>query len=204
MTEAVSTPTDWWEDVYRRSDVTDLPWYTPVLDPDFEHALKAHFPIGGQVLDLGTGPATQAIQLAKRGYDVVATDIASSAITKARHAATREGVRIDFRVDNILESTLPDALVDAIVDRGVFHTLAPESRPRYVAAVHRILRSAGFLFLKAFSHKEPRQQGPYHFSPAELRNYFQDSFDVLSVEDATFHGTLAAPPKALIAVFRRR
>jgi cyclopropane fatty-acyl-phospholipid synthase-like methyltransferase len=200
----VSTPTDWWEDVYRNSDVADLPWYTPSLDPDFDRALKTHLPKGGRLLDLGTGPATQAIALAKRGYEVVATDIAPSAIAKAKHAAERAGVRIDFRVDNILESRLPDAFVDAIVDRGVFHTLAPESRAQYVARVHRILRPHGFLVLKAFSDKEPRQEGPYHFAPADLRGTFERSFDVLTIEDAVFHGPNVRPPKALIAVFRRR
>ena len=145
-----------------------------------------------------------AIALAKHGYDVVATDIASSAIAKARHAASREDMRGDFRVDNILDSHLEDALVDAIVDRGVFHAMPPESRPRYVARVARILRPRGYLFLKAFSDQEPRQDGPYHFSPEELRSCFQESFEVLSIQDAIFHGTLEESPKALIAVFRRR
>lgn len=197
-------PTDWWEELYRRSDVSDLSWYTPLLDSDFELALKTRLPDGGRVLDLGTGPATQAIALAKRGYDVVASDVAPSAIQKAKHAAAREDVRIDFRVDNILDSGLEDALVDAIVDRGVFHVLPPESRPRYVAAVRRILRPRGYLFLKAFSDEEPREEGPYHFSPAELRSYFEASFEVLSIEDAAFHGTLADPPRALLASLRRR
>lgn len=200
----VPAPTDWWEDLYRTSDVTELPWYTPSLDTDFDRALKAHLPTGGRVLDLGTGPATQAIALAKRGYDVVASDIAPSAIAKANEAAKKEAVRIDFRVDDILESRLEDALVDAIVDRGVFHVVPPESRPRYVARVHRILRPHGLLFLKAFSDKERRQGGPYHFSPEELRRSFAKSFEVLSVDDAVFHGPHTHPPKALIAVFRAR
>ncbi len=200
----VATPTDWWEDIYRSSDVKDLPWYTPSLDVNFDKALHAHLPQRGRVLDLGTGPATQAIALAKRGYDVVATDISPSAIRKARHAATREGVRIDFRVDNVLESKLEDALVDGIVDRGMFHTLPPESRARYVATVSRILRPRGFLFLKTFSHKEPRSFGPYHFSPQELRALFASVFEPLSIEDAAFDGTLEHAPKALIAVFQRR
>ena len=196
--------TTWWEDLYRTSEVSELPWFTPALDTDFERALRVHLPRGGRILDLGTGPATQAIALAKRGYDVVATDIAPSAIRKAQHAAERESVRIDFRVDNILASRLEDALVDAIVDRGVFHVMPPESRPRYVDTVHRILRPGGFLFLKAFSDKEPRQGGPYHFSPAELRDSFERAFAILSIEEALFHGPIPRPPKALIAAFRRR
>ncbi len=197
-------PTDWWEEVYRNSDVTDLPWYTPLLDTDFELALKARLPPGVRVLDLGTGPATQAIALARRGYEVVASDVAPSAITKAQHAAAREHVRIDFRVDNILDSRLDESLVDAVMDRGVFHTLPPESRPRYVTAVRRILRPQGYLFLKAFSDKEPRQEGPYHISPAELRAQFEGNFEVLSIADATFQSPIARPPKSLFAVLRRR
>ncbi len=199
----MGAPTDRWEEVYRNSEVSDLPWYTPELDADFEHALSARLPAGARILDLGTGPATQAIALARRGYDVVATDIAPSAIRKANHAAGRAGVRVDFRVDNVVDSRLPDALADAIMDRGVFHTLDPESRPVYVAAVHRILRPRGFLFLKAFSDKEPGWGGPHRFSRSELRRPFEPSFEILSLEDATFGGPNARP-HALIAVFRRR
>lgn len=197
-------PATWWDEVYRTSDVSELPWYTPVLDTDFEGALKAHVPDGSRVLDLGTGPATQAIALAKRGYDVVATDIAASAIAKARHAASREGVSVDFRVDNILASKLEDALVDAIVDRGMFHTLPPDARPRYVREVQRVLRPRGFLLLKAFSDKEARWGGPHRFSSAELRSCFEEAFDVLSIEDARFHVAQGRAPRSLLAVFRRR
>ena len=202
----MTSPSSWWDEVYRTTDVSELPWYTPVLDTDFERALKAHVPDGSRVLDLGTGPATQAIALARRGYEVVATDIAASAIAKARHSASREGVRVDFRVDNILESQLEDGLVDAIVDRGMFHTLPPDARPRYVEATHRILRARGFLILKAFSDKERRQggpYGPYHFSPAELRSAFETAFEIVSIGDAKFQGSLREPPKALLAVLRR-
>lgn len=204
MVGTVPSPTSWWEDLYRSSDVASLPWYSPSLDVDLGAALAIRAKPGIRVLDLGTGPGTQAIALAKRGYEVVATDIAPSAVRKAAHVAEREKVRIEFRVDNILDSKLEDGLVDAIVDRGVFHVMPPESRPRYVAAVHRILRPRGLLFIKAFSDKEPRQQGPFHFSPAELRGNFEAAFDVLSIEDATFQGTLPEDPKALVAVFRRR
>lgn len=193
-----------WEELYRNSEVSQLPWYTPSLDGDIARALEANLPRGGRILDLGTGPATQAIALAKRGYDVVATDIAGSAIEKARHAAARESVRIDFRADDILDSKLPGDFVEAVVDRGMFHVLPPETRARYVETVHRILRPGGLLVLKVFSDTEPRQGGPYHFSPAQLHGEFEAAFEVLSIEEALFHGPTADPPKALIAVLRRR
>lgn len=198
------SPTDWWDRLYRSSDVTQLPWYTADLDPDIEVAVTRFLSDGGRILDLGTGPATQAIALAKRGFDVIATDISGAAVRKARVAARRAGVEVDFRADDILDSRLEDGLVSIIVDRGMFHVLPPEDRPLYVKTVHSILRPEGLLFLKTFSHKEPRSEGPYRFSPGDIRGYFGRAFDILSLEETTFRGALEPAPKALFAVLRRR
>ena len=67
-------PTSWWEDLYRTRDVSELPWYTPALDVDLGAALATHAKPGSRILDLGTGPGTQAIALAKRGFVVLAYD----------------------------------------------------------------------------------------------------------------------------------
>lgn len=202
--KGVSQPTTWWEGLYATSDVASLPWYTPTLDPDFERALDAQRFRGSRILDLGTGPATQAMNLARRGFDVIGTDISPSAIRKARAAAKAADLQIDFRVDNILRSKLPRALVDVIVDRGVFHVLPPEDRPLYVETVHRILRPKGWLLLKCFSDKESGSWGPYRIAPEELRSYFRTSFEVRSVVETVFDGTLAPAPKALFAKFKRK
>lgn len=200
----MSTPRTWWEGLYATSDVASLPWYTPELDKDFEGALKEHGLAGTRILDLGTGPATQAMDLAGRGFDVVGTDISPSAIKKAKAAAKAAGLTIDFRVDDILHSKLDANLVDVIVDRGVFHVLPPEKRSVYVETVHRILRPRGRLLLKCFSDKEPGTFGPYRIAAKELRGYFRETFEVLSIADSVFDGTLRPSPKALFATLRRR
>lgn len=195
---------DYWDRLYRSSDVSELPWYTPTLDEHIATALRDHGPVGGRILDLGTGPGTQAVELAKLGLEVLATDISPAAIRTARARAKAAGVKIDFRVDNVLDSRLEDASVAAIVDRGVFHTVAPEARPRYVEQVRRILAPGGLLLLKTFSDQEPGEYGPYRFSPGELRSCFLPTFDLISLEDAVFQGPQDWAPKALFAVFRRR
>src|SRR2546428_564621 len=199
----VSQRTAWWEGLYATSDVEDLPWYTPDLDKDFERALTGHRLQGKRILDLGTGPATQAMNLAKRGFDVIGTDISSSAIKKAKAAAKAAGLTIEFRVDDILTSKLPAGFVDVIIDRGVFHVLPPEKRSVYVDTVLRILRPHGWLLLKCFSDKQPGTFGPYRISSKELRGYFAKKFEILSIADSTFQGTLKPNPKTLFATFRR-
>src|SRR5947208_11973377 len=195
-------PTGDWETLYATSDVATLPWYNPVLDTDIERALKAHRLRGARILDLGTGPATQAMNLAKRGFEVLATDISSSAIQKAKAAAKAAGLSIEFRVDNVIASKLEPNLVDAIMDRGVFHVLPKDKRPTYVQTVHRILRPSGWLFLKCFSDKEPGTWGPFRLAESELRGYFRGTFEVRSVVETVFYGNVKPPPKALFATFQ--
>jgi cyclopropane fatty-acyl-phospholipid synthase-like methyltransferase len=45
-------------------------------------------------------------------------------------------------------------------------------RQRYIAKIKQILKDNGILFLKCFSDKEPRQEGPYKFSQEEIRDLF--------------------------------
>ena len=70
-------------------------------------------------MDLGTGPGTQALELAKRGFSVTGSDIAQSAIKSAQKMSER----VDFVTDDILESKFEDESFDYILDRGCFHTL---------------------------------------------------------------------------------
>ena len=200
----MSQPTTWWEGLYASSDVANLPWYTPDLDEDFERALTQRRLQGKRILDLGTGPATHAMNLAKRGYEVVGIDISPSAIRKARAAAKAADLSIEFRVDDILTSKLPAGFVDVLMDRGVFHVLPPEKRSVYADTVHRILRPHGWLLLKCFSDKQPGTFGPYRIAAKELRGYFAKKFEILSIANSTFQGTLKPNPKALFATFRRR
>ena len=197
-------PTESWERMYRSSDVSQLPWYTADLDPDIASGLGTHGPPTGRILDLGTGPGTHAVHLAKLGYIVTATDISRSAIARARSHAKSSGVTIDFRVDNILKSKLADAAFDAVVDRGMFHVLPPEARPGYVATVGRILRPEGLLHIKTFSNREPGDWGPYRLSPDELRSYFTEFFNLVTLEETVFQGVVKPPPRALFAAFQRR
>ena len=72
-----------WEGLYRQDDVESMPWFQPELDHDVAAALVALGVEKGRVLDLGTGPGTQAIALAERGFAVTATDLSAAAVEKA-------------------------------------------------------------------------------------------------------------------------
>jgi len=103
--------------------------------------------ITGKFLELGTGPGTQAIQLAKRNFEVAATDISSNAIKNAKKLSNK----IHFLTDDILNSQLLNHEFDFIFDRGIFHVFDISQRPQYVKQIKRILDNNGILFLKCMS-----------------------------------------------------
>ena len=45
-------------------------------------------------LDLGTGPGTQAMWLAKRGYKVIGSDLSDAAINRAKNVYANEKMLI--------------------------------------------------------------------------------------------------------------
>jgi SAM-dependent methyltransferase len=85
-----------------------VPWYNEKLDYDLEEEEVDRRKInGGKFLDLGTGPATQAILLAKRGFKVVGSDLSGSAINRAGNVYANEK-NVNFIVDDILNSNLKE------------------------------------------------------------------------------------------------
>ncbi len=192
-----------WDSLYEEANVETMPWYHSSLDPDLEKALATLDLGSGTILDLGTGPATQAIELAKRGFRVTATDISGAAIKRAKALARRMGLTIDFRCDDILKTSLTGSF-DFVFDRGCFHTFSPEHRETYLLAIERLVKSGGYLFLKCFSHKEPMEDGPYRFFPKEIVDMFSGAFDVVGIEETVYQGTLDPQPLALFCVVKKK
>lgn len=177
-----------------------MPWFSPTLDPDLEQALRQRHITRGRFLDLGTGPGTQAIALAERGFEVTATDISSHAIEKARMLSAT----VSFMLDDILQTALPKGGFDYILDRGCFHVLPPEDRDAYVEQVRDLLAGHGILFLKTFSSREPGEEGPYRFSPEDIEDLFSDDFIIEEITETVFHGTLNPYPRALFCILRKK
>ncbi|MDP6419218.1 MAG: class I SAM-dependent methyltransferase [Candidatus Krumholzibacteria bacterium] len=201
MGELSSWPS--WEERYREQPVEDMPWYSTELDEDLLTALRSREISAGHILDIGTGPGTQALELARLGFEVTATDLSESAIEHCCQLPGQEDLEIDWRVDDILNSQLSPSF-DFIFDRGCFHVFPPEKRSVYIRTLRVLLHSGGLLFLKTFDKKEPRPEGPQRFHPEELRELFQRDFEILGIEETVYQGKLQPPPLALFAVMRRR
>lgn len=192
-----------WDEHYREKEIEEMPWYYAEMDPDLSAVLKSLKIEKGRALDLGTGPGTQAIALAESGFEVTATDISGTAVKDASKRAAEKGLDINFIEDDILETRL-DGEFDLIFDRGCFHTLQPDRRRDYVRIVHGLIRPGGYLFLKVMSHMEKLLEGgPYRFTPGDIHELFTPNFEVDSIDETVFHGTLNPEPLALFCILKK-
>lgn len=191
-----------WEQLYQEKQVETMPWFNPDLDADLEQALTKLNLHTGTAWDLGTGPGTQAMALAERGFQVTATDISDTAIQKAQGIATEKKLNISWKQDDILNSNL-DQQFNLVFDRGCFHVLPPERRQDYVRVVASLIQPGGYLFLKCFSHLQPGEQGPYRFTPEQIQEIFGNKFNVRYVEETVYQGPSDSLPKALFCVMEK-
>jgi SAM-dependent methyltransferase len=176
-----------------------MPWYNPNLDADLEQELEKRKIRSGTFLDLGTGPGTQAIELAKRGFRVTGTDISAPAIEKAKILFAKPR----FIQDDILNSKMKESF-DFVFDRGCFHCFDPELRPSYVDHVKNLVKPNGLLFLKCFSVEEEGDWGPHRFREEDIRTIFSPNFHVESIAHSVYQGILDEFPKALFSCLRRK
>jgi 2-polyprenyl-3-methyl-5-hydroxy-6-metoxy-1,4-benzoquinol methylase/predicted enzyme related to lactoylglutathione lyase len=192
-----------WDALYKNDQVEALPWYWPTLDPDLDAALARHQLRSGRLLDEGTGPGTQALALARRGFVVTAADISSAAIERLSRVAKQQGLDLTLAVDDVLATKLTGPF-DVVFDRGCFHVIAPDQRADYVRVMRELVAPSGWLFLKTFSQLQPGTDGPYRFAPEQIRALFAGDFDVVAIVDTVYQGQLDPWPKALFCTLRRK
>ncbi len=196
--EIASKITDW-NQFYIDTENEIMSWYCSTLDKDVKLELEKRKINSGTFLDLGTGPGTQASELAKLGFDVTGTDISAKAVEKAKLLFKN----VSFIQDNVLDTKLTNTF-DYIMDRGCFHVFKPEQRLTFAKNVHRLIKPQGLYFLKYFSHKQEGTRGPQRVSPEEIQQTFGKLFNILSVTDSVFDGENSYYPKALFVVMGRK
>lgn len=155
---------------------------------------RASLPLGGRILDLGSGPGTIAIALAERGLDVTAVDPSPDMLVAGSRDAERRGVHLDW-IEGDSEH-LPEVTGIATVTIGdAFHWMAPHHQ--FLQSLDRLVEPDGLLAV--LSRRAPGAPRPdWHAAISEVQARYLDVDP-----QAAAHGYHARVEADTISVLRR-
>ena len=120
----------------------------------------------GRSIELGCGSGTNAVWLAKQGFEVTAVDVSSAAISRARERAASEGAKVSFLCGDVLN--LPDiGTYDFVFDCGCYHVVRRLDVQSYQRTLRQVTHPGSIGLVLAGNAREPHEPGQPHL---ELRH----------------------------------
>ena len=130
-----------WEERYRAGNT---PWADNRPNPSLVGLVASHAQLSDTLLEVGCGHGHNAVELAKLGYRVIATDLSKTAIDRASSLAKEHNVWLDCRVLDVFNPSLLGQPIDVVYEKGVLHTFfSAASREDYINAVSQLLPEGG-------------------------------------------------------------
>jgi len=165
-------------------------WDTGITPPEVVAFIEgAGRPTPGRALDLGCGTGTNALYLARHGWDVIGVDFSPLAIRRAeeKRAAVASGASgVTFLQGDVsaLDTIGVSGQFDFVLDIGCFHSLSSSQRTAYVSGIADRTRAGATVLLFAFG---PPLHLPWrHPTRArEMRQRFGKAFELVDVERGT-------------------
>lgn len=178
-----------WDDLYKYSNASELPWVSESIHPILKEAIdKILRKRNSRALDIGCGLGQTSRYLNKIGYRTTAIDIAAEAIKKAKQISSKE---IDFRVSNSVYFS-DDKKYDLIVDFLHIHDIIDKKIGIYLNNVEKILSSNGTYIIATFVSRNTTNNTLYtrdslfvdqritYYTKQFILNQFEGNFKIVS------------------------
>ena len=169
-----------WDRVYRRYPIEALPWELGRPRKVLVELVEKGLIKKGKALDICCEAGTNAIYLAKKGFQVTGMDISPKAIEIAKEKARKANAKTQFRVQNFLNLPFKDEEFDFVFDMGCFHHVKVKDRGTFINGVHRVLKKGGSYFMVCFSERNGSAWN--HFTKEQIIQLFSNYFKIKNIE----------------------
>ena len=135
----------------------------------------AHIQSGEQVLDVGCGTGTLAIEVARlvglTGH-VAGIDPGAEQIARARAKAARHNLLIDFQIGVIEQLPFSDQAFDVVFSTLMMHHLPAPLKRQGLSEIARVLKPGGRLVIADFKHRKERagQAARFHAGGTRMQD----------------------------------
>lgn len=165
-----------WENIYLENDAGwDLNGVTPVFD-HISNSLHV-----GSVCIVGCGRGYDAVQFAKKGFQVTAVDFAPTAINFVKTLAKDAKVKVDALRTDIFSLTREHMnTYDYIIEQTCFCAIHPSRRQEYERLVKTILKPNGKLIGLWFPLDKILEEGgpPWGTTIEEVKSIFANGWTI--------------------------
>ena len=191
-----------WDERYQEGD---LPWDTGVVERNLIEVVDRGVLTHGRILEVGCGTGTNALWLAKRGFDVIGLDLSPNAIARARSKLER-GLSCRFEVLDFLNDEVPDRPFDAVFDRGCFHVFEEASEQlRFASRVRDVLAEEGrWISLIGSTEGAPRDTGPPRRTIREITAAIEPVLQIVEIRRTLFDKSDDEAAEAWLCIARTR
>ncbi len=111
------------------------------------------------ILDLGCGQGRHAIEFARAGFNVTATDISESAISYLKSWADKENLAIETKICGFVDDHIADNSFDIVISINAIYHGYRKNFAEAINHVEQILRPSGLFFFTC----PTRQDGKYGY-----------------------------------------
>jgi SAM-dependent methyltransferase len=156
------------------------PWDTQVTPPEVMDFIQTAPP--GKALDLGCGTGTNAITLARRGWQVTGVDFIPKAIRVARRKTAAAGLNIEFIQTSVTDLKMLTGPFSYILDIGCLFGLSVEDRRKYAINLSRLMDRQGWYMLYAWYPRlfKGRRMG---ITPEEIAGLLGDAYVKIKIKE---------------------
>lgn len=159
-----------WEQRYLDENT---PWDRGGVSPALRHWLAAGTLQSGRILVPGCGRGYEVVELAQRGFEVVAIDTAPAAVASLERRLGEAHVKAEVICADLLEWE-PTRGFDAIYEQTCLCAMAPSVWPDYSRLLGEWLRPGGLLCILFMQTGQPGGP-PYHCDLTTMRELFDDA-----------------------------
>lgn len=173
---------EFWDLLYQNKNVA---WDLKTPTPAFIDLLNSEYFFGRKkILISGCGYGYDAIEAAKKGFDVTALDFSETAIQFARLLAQRENVYINFLIEDIFNlNEMYSNSFEIIFDYVTYCAIDPQRRKEYARKISELLSPNGIFAIILFPIEKRVGGPPFAVDVDEASNIFSESLELILSTD---------------------
>ena len=180
---------DWYKDLFENyARAYDKESFTQgsIGEVDFIEQ-EINFDKSKKILDLGCGTGRHAIELARRGYNVIGVDLSASQLNRAKEKAKENGVAVRFMQEDARELNFMDEFnLVIMICEGAFPLMeTDEMNYKILENAARSLKSKGKIIFTTLNGLYPLFHSVKDFVNSDIQgtSSIENTFDIMTFRD---------------------